>query len=459
MNNSTIFTTEKTVEEITPEVIAKFIKRHSTTELCRLEKLRDYYSGKHSIMNRVKADELSNHKVVANYANYIAFFAASYLLGEPVSYAGKNDADIAPLTDMLAKADSATQDIDLALDTAAYGRGYEMPYFSSENNTKLKLAKLSPLNSFVVYDSTVEQLPVVGTYYFPVYDDNGSHIGYKGQYATAKFMVDIKLDTNFSVTSSGNPMEHYFGEVPIIEYYNNGDRSSDFEQVISLIDVYNLLQSDRINDKEQFVDALLLIKGQILGDTETETAEAYNAIRDNKVMMMDSDGDAAFLTRQFDEASIELLRKAISDDIHKFSFVPDMTDQNFASNSSGVAMRYKLLGLEQLAKIKGRYFEEGLRYRLRLFQNISKIKGGAGIDVDDVEITFNRSLPANDSEEAQVAATLTDIVPQKILYSRLSMIKDPESAIEEMKQQKAEETEAQKAIFGNTPIINNADEQ
>ena len=55
--------------------------------------------------------------------------------------------------------------------------------------------------------------------------------------------------------------ENLFGAVPIIEYRNNEERQGDFEQLISLIDAYNLLQTDRISDKEAFVDALLVTFG------------------------------------------------------------------------------------------------------------------------------------------------------------------------------------------------------
>ena len=74
------------------------------------------------------------------------------------------------------------------------------------------------------------------------------------------------------------------------------------------------MQSDRVNDKEQFVDALLLIKGQILGDDNEEKTETYNAMKQNRVLELSSDSDASFLTRQFDESSIEVLRKSIVSD-------------------------------------------------------------------------------------------------------------------------------------------------
>ena len=36
--------------------------------------------------------------------------------------------------------------------------------------------------------------------------------------------------------------------------------------------------------------------------------------------------------------------------------VPKLTDQDFAGQASGVAIKYKLLGFEQLALVKERYF-------------------------------------------------------------------------------------------------------
>lgn len=54
--------------------------------------------------------------------------------------------------------------------------------------------------------------------------------------------------------------QHYFGAVPVTEFWNNEEQQGDFEQQISLIDAYNVLMSDRVNDKEQLVDAILKIK-------------------------------------------------------------------------------------------------------------------------------------------------------------------------------------------------------
>ena len=150
---------------------------------------------------------------------------------------------------------------------------------------------------------------------------------------------------------------------PIIEYINNDEQQGDYEQVISLIDAYNLLQSDRINDKEQLVDAILVIYGGRLPEG------AMDQLKKEKLLCLpDENAKAEWLTKNLNEADVEILKKTIKDDIHEFSFVPCITDENFAGNASGVAMGYKLLGMNLLAKEKETNFEKGIRLRLkRLF--------------------------------------------------------------------------------------------
>jgi len=425
MKHLPIFTLEALPEpEKLPAVAAKFIMRHDN-EVGYLLKLEGYYRGDQAILDRVKDADLSNNRLVCNHAKYIADFTASYLIGEPVAYTA--DFDITALTDALKAADAATQDIDLAHHGAIFGRSYELIYL--DEAAELKLARISPINGFVVYDDTVEQRPLFGVQYYPTFDDNGQLLGYKGTISTGTYIQDITLTSSRGIKNIGEPIPHYFGKVPLDEIYNNAERMGDFENVMSLIDAYNTLQSDRVNDKEQFVKALLVITGQVLGDTDAESAETYDAIKRMGVMTLDQGSTASFLTRQLDEGSVEILSKSISHDIHKFSGVPDMSDENFAGNVSGVAMRYKLLALEQITKFKERYFAEGLRYRLECINNVLVAKGNAAIDVNDINIQFTHSLPTNELEIAQLINNLTGTVSQETLVSLLPFVKDPAAEV------------------------------
>jgi len=49
--------------------------------------------------------------------------------------------------------------------------------------------------------------------------------------------------------------------VPIAIFENNEDQMGDFEKVIDLIDAYDKMESDSLNDFEYFVDAYLALYG------------------------------------------------------------------------------------------------------------------------------------------------------------------------------------------------------
>ena len=118
-----------------------------------------------------------------------------------------------------------------------------------------------------------------------------------------------------------------------------------------------------------------------------------------------------------------------------------MSDENFAGNVSGVAMKLKLLGLEQITKFKERYFSEGLKYRLECIANVLKVQGGAAVSVKDIAMQFTHSLPANEVELAQLISMLAGTVSQETLISRLPFVKDPKEEIKAVSKEKQENAE------------------
>ena len=96
-----------------------------------------------------------------------------------------------------------------------------------------------------------------------------------------------------------------------------------------------------------------------------------------------------------------------------------MNDESFSGNTSGVAMKYKLLAFRQMTKIKERYFAEGLKIRLSLMANALSVMGQGRIDTGDIEIIFSHTLPENETEIAQTVSLLKDIVPSEQLIKLL----------------------------------------
>lgn len=416
---------------ITQEIACGFINEHIQHTHDRYDRLERYYEGGHPICDREKRSVLANNRLVCNHAKYISDTCVGYFAGNPVKYSGDG---LEPLSELLRTADSDTQDIDLAQKASIFGTAYEFIY--TDEDGQPRLYSPDPRQAFVIYDDTVQQKPVAGVYYYKLHDSvTDRDTGYSVYLCTASMITHFVTDTGFTPKLPDENRPHGMNGVPLIEIYNNSTCGSDFEPVLSLIDAYNILQSDRVNDKEQFVEAILLIKGSVLGDDNDEKSESYKALRENGLLELDADSSAEWLTRQFDENSVEVLRKSLEQDIHKFANVPCMSDESFGGNASGVAMRYKLLGFEQITKIKERYFREGLKERLRLLCSWLDTTGKAHIDSRDISIQFTRALPVNETEVAQLVSELRDLVPLKTLLGLLPFVDDPEAAAEEIREQ------------------------
>lgn len=447
-----------TTEELTTERICEYIKLHRTALNERYEKLESYYKGEHDILNRrpKRRDDPCNN-VVCNYAKYITDIGSGFLIGEPVSYQSEEN-DLSDLLEWFKSAEVDVQDNDNAEDQSIYGVAYELVYMSSDDSPTPKTASIHPSQAFVIYNNTVELNPVAGVYYHETRDTATQQInGYDAEISTDKQYIRFHLTADYAldgeVTTEGNP----FGMVTLIEIYNNRFLQGDFEQLISLIDGYNKQQSNRIDDKENFVNSLMVLKGQTLGYNQEEKAETYQDIKDNGVIELTEGSDLSFLTRQSDQQGDQLLTESIAKDIHKFSYIPDLTDEHFAANVSGVAMQFKLWGLLQLMKKKERYIKEGLRYRIKLFSAILAIKGKKPVDVENVTITITRNLPKNLAELAQVIGNLSGICSNETLVAQLPFVEDPEKEVEKAAEEKRQAQDEQFVMASKS--VNENDEE
>ena len=436
-------------------IIRQLISKHISL-VGDLKKNMAYYQGKHKILEDAKRE----NRLVCNHAKDISDTASSYFIGNPVTY--KSEMDIKDLTDALETAGADETDGDNGLDLSIYGLAYEYVYVK-ENENNLLTKNLSPENTFMVKDDSIEENELFAVYYYVRKDDSGT--GPEHYIATVltpnyKYELDIQNNEVPQLTTE-LPVPHYLGEIPIIEYLNNKLAIGDFELQIPLIDAYNALMSDRITDKEQFIDAILAIYGTLLSDEDEPGTEeedqnikkAKERLKKYKVLEMPDTSKAEYLTRTFDESGVEILKKAIEQDIHKFSHIPCMSDESFGGNVSGVAMEFKLLGMENITKIKTRYYRKGLRKRIRIFCNYLALHGKS-VDPAGITMTFTRALPKNLLEISQIVANLWGKVSRKTLLSQVPFVDDVDEELKALDEETEENLKRQQEVFGmqeNTP--------
>ncbi len=398
----------------------------------RFDKLDAYYLGNQAITSRTKQETLMNNKLVVNHAKYITDLMVGYLLGNPVDYQVAEDANIDPILDAYKRQTMEHIDVEIAKECSIFGIKYEYVY--SDESAQPCSVTLDVRNTIIIYDDSLIHNKLYAINYRPIFKnpDDKEPEYYDVLAFTDTEIIKYKLSGTKSDAQEISREGHVFGSVPVIEYRNNSELMGDFEPVISLIDAYNLIQSDRVNDREQLVDAILCFYGMAFDGEQMAELKAKRALSN-----IPADGRVEYLTKAINEGDVDVLRKNIEQDIHKISMVPNMSDQNFVGNASGVALRYKLFAFEQVVKNKERFFEKALMERFNLYNKFLTVKSkmSGSVKAEDVDAVFKRNLPSNDYETSQMIVNLDGIVDRELLASQLSFVKDASETVEIAKEE------------------------
>jgi len=421
-------------------LIYKLVQKH-TQERQRLKELKSYYMGEHAILNHERRNKNApNFKTVANHAKDISDTATGYFMGNAIKYNNTAEGDIESLLVVFDGAEIDQVDTQNALNMSIYGRAYEYIY-AKEGLTELDSTSVDPENVFLVYDDSIERKVLFAVYYYEIKDDTKDATKYQAEVFTQNLHYHIVLhDSSKGTTQNENVEPHNLGQVPIIEYRNNNFAIGDYEQQISLIDAYNSLMGNRVNDKEQAVESILVLYGAQLADSLEDAREAMRILAEEGLLELPTDAKADFLKNALDENATEILRKALKEDIYTFSHVPNLTDENFAGNSSGVAMEFKLLGLEMITKTKEANYKRGIRQRIAIFAHYLGMQQIA-LEAHSIVPQFSRGLPKNLLELSQVINNLEGKVSLRQLISLLPFVEDPDAELEELEEEKEKNME------------------
>lgn len=413
---------------LTANLIEKYIEDYGV-ELAKQKKLFNYYIGNHSINKRCMSDgSKPNNKIVNPYAHYITDMMTGYFMGEPVKYTSEDNELLETIKAIYNYNDEAANNSNLAQDASIYGVAYELLYMDEDGQIRFK--KIDTEGCIPIYEDTIEGDLLHFIRFYDVKDIESGN-------TTTYVEVYNRYTTQYYKKSVGalqfiEEIPHSFGLVPICIYQNNRNEIGDFEPVISEIDAYDKMESDSLNEMEYFNDCYLALYGMMGTDSESVAA-----MKENRVLLLETDAKAEWLTKQINDTYLENQKTRIDRNIHKFSYCPPMTDENFSANASGVAMKYKLMGLENATAKKESAFKIGLQRRLELICRILSVIG-SDYDYRAVNIIFTRNIPSNIVELADVVNKIGHLYSEKTQMDMLPIEADYEAE----QSQKQKELEA-----------------
>lgn len=416
-------------DSLTFEKIITFIQKFVQYESPRLEKYFNYYEGNQAILRKMVNDPTKPcNRIVTNYCYTIVGNYQGYLTGQDITYTSPND--ISAIVDILSYNDVRTEDSELLKQALIYGRSFEINYIDEDGKQRFKV--LDTRQCIPVYDNTLNQNLLCVIRFYPIDQFDVSN-GYNVDIYYTDRIEHYTMNTGFTTLRFIGEEQHFYHQVPVTVFSLNPEEKSIFDKIMGLQDAYNTLLSSEVDDFEAFCDAYLVLKNV------TATADDVAEMKEKRVIVLPYaaqgvDPDASFLNKNISDTQIENMLTNIDEQIHKISNSPDFTDEAFGT-SSGVAMKYKLLGFENTAGAIAANMTKALQKRLELICEILNLTSGEQM-WRDVEITFTRNLPVDLAETANLVNTLKGTVSDRTLLSLLPFVSDIDKELEMVEESK-----------------------
>lgn len=418
--------------ELTAELLQKMINRFNINVLPQLQKNKNYYDGKQLILNKSYADaDKPCSRTVINYCKNIADAYCGYMATPGyITYLSEND--IEEVLNILRYNDHNAADAALLLDALVYGVGAELMYIDATGQVRFRT--INPAQCFGVCDDSLtgdllyfvrmyraDEWSETDTYNVDVYSN--SDIRHYQMSGMNGYLTLLEVEP------------HYFSQCPA-NIFCLPDEKSIYDCVIGLQDAANEIVSSEIDDFSAFCDAYLVLTG-----VDADAGD-IQAMKENRVIILPPDGAGAqWLTKNANDAQVENILKRIHDSIYRVAQCPDFSSETFVGGvSSGVAIRYRLTGMENRAGIIEAAMKKALQRRVEIICGIASLKLGEEV-FRDINIEFKRNVPEDMTATIALINSLKGTVSDATLLGQLDFIPDVNAELEALDEQKQKNME------------------
>lgn len=412
---------------ITTEIIEKFIIDHTAHCRPNMSMLQEYHRGKNTYIESRKNMDANGpdnrtpipyaRKLITTFTGY-AFKPGSItyrknLEGNSAKDGSPEDAAaddyIVELQNVFKENNEPLKTAKIGQSLGIFGSAFEIVYLEDMGaDTELRFFESTPIDTFMVYDYSAEPKPVFSIRYLEI-DKSNYMVEYRSDSETVEYIRAIKDGGVFYSEKERTP--HLFGVVPVIEYVINDDKLGLIEPVKPLIDDYDILVSDSLNEFQKFANAYLRFVGTGLVDPQNKKdpssyAKALNMLKRFRIFehLKDKD-DVTFLTKDIPKDFLEFMIKTVHDQIHVQSHIPDFTESKFGQGASGETIKRMLFDFENVCSTSDAYLDEGLYKRIDIINAYFKVKKINIVD-DVIQINHKRNLSDSLSESADIAVKL-----------------------------------------------------
>ena len=408
--------------EVTDKNIAGIINLAMTTDHAvnrnQMEYLFKYERGLQPILDREKQirPEIKNI-VIENHASEIVDFTVGYQAGNPINLVARSvntelkhsDARIVKINEMLAEENKQAKDIELFRNFQICGIGYAMvlPKDVQTGTSPFDLLVLNPRNTFIVYSNDAYERPMVGVTYSVLQNGQKRITAY-----TEDYVYDFGANVDGSVLNGTFfKVPNILRMIPIVEFSANSDYAGCFEKAIPLMDAINEINSNRVDDIEQFVQSILWLHNAELSDDAKKELKAGGGIIQTKSVGNGADAKINYLTQALNQDQTQTYVNYLYEQILQICGVPSREKASGGNTGSAMYLSNGYEQAESRAKALESMYSRSMLQVVELILRICKLSINVDSDVKELEtryidVEFSRDRTYDLASRTNALATL-----------------------------------------------------
>ena len=174
------------------------------------------------------------------------------------------------------------------------------------------------------------------------------------------------------------------------------------------------------------------------GAFDPETLD-IGSMRKNRLIVMPEGTTVSWLTKDVQDTQVKENLDRIQASIYRIAQCPDFSSESFVGGvSSGIAIQYRLTGMETKAASIEASMKKALQRRIELICGYIGMLTGEEV-WRDIDILFTRNIPADENAIATMVTQLRRLVSDETLLTKLDFVTDPEAEVEKVNKQKEEQ--------------------
>jgi len=312
----------------------------------------------------------------------------------------------------------ADHDANLAKNMLTYSMAYELYYIDKKAQFCSRV--ISPRHGIACTDSR-DNVELFLHIFRKAYDTKQ----YVDIYTESEIIHCDEVFTEISRTI------HPFGCVPvgIASVSEEGWLDSLYKDLKTLQDAYETNLSDISSEITEFRNAYLVLNNLALQESDLADMKKLGVM-----MTKGKDGSASWLIKTINDTFIQNTLTTLEDKMFQIACHIN-SNEKMSSNTSSLALRARLISLEEKCKLNQKALANCVKTRLEmLFTYLNGLKN-TKYDYRDIKVKFTPNIPSDDLANSTVVTALGDRLSTETALSLFSFVDNPQNEVKKAKEE------------------------